>query len=121
MTDPFRHPLWALRLINNTDKHRRLNLLARRATMEFVDADRKPIFDTSPLPARIAERQEGDTYTVTFAIRPDYAKVDMYLLTTHKVAFDEPPELISDLVETITGINEFIDRRVLSTIKRLLP
>jgi hypothetical protein len=120
LTNPTWHPLFALNVLNNRDKHRRLNLLARRATIDFVDADGKPIFQTPPLPAHIAEGQEGDTYTVTLAIRPDYANVDMYLLTTYQVAFDEPPELIGDLVETLTGINQFIDSRVLPTVKALL-
>jgi hypothetical protein len=120
-TNPLRHPLWALSVLNNRDKHRRLNLLARSARLEFVDADGKPIFfQAPPLPTRIAESSKGDTYTVMLTVSPDHANMDMYLLTTYQVALHEPPELIGDLVETLTGINEFIDARVLPTIKALL-
>ena len=120
MTNPFQHPLWALARLNNRDKHRRLNLLARSAFVDFVDAAGEPLFPTRPFPHRIAERSEADTYTVTFNVLPDYPQVDMYLLTTQQVALHEPPELIGDLIETLRGINQFIDGHVLPTVKSLL-
>ena len=118
--NPTRHPLAALNVLSNRDKHRRLNLLARSVLLDFVHADGKPVFQTPPLPTRIAKGDEGDTQTVTLTVAPDYANVDMYLLAPQEVAFHEPPELIGELVETLTGINEFIDSRVLPTVKSLL-
>ncbi len=117
---PMAHPLWALSVLSNRDKHRRLNVLARRAAIEFVDGEGKPIFQGPPLDTRITERNEGNTYTVTLTIRPDYADVDMNLFAAHDVALHEPPELIGDLIETLTGINQFIDARVVPTVKTLL-
>lgn len=113
-TNPFNHPLWALRLLNNRDKHRRLNLLARSASVDFVDASGKPIFPTPPFPTRITKGDEGSAYVVTFRVTPasEYANMDMYLLAPQQVALDEPPELIGDLIETLAGINAFIDTRV---------
>jgi len=119
-TNPLAHPLAVLALLSNRDKHRRLNLLARSASVDFVDAGGKPIFQAPPIPTRIAERHKGDTYTVTFNVSSEYRGMDMYLLTTQQVALNEPPELIGDLIETLAGINQFIDGRVLPTVKALM-
>jgi hypothetical protein len=72
------------------------------------------------LTTRIDQRGEGDTYTVTFTVTPEYANMDMYLLTSYQVALHEPPELICDLVETLSGINQFIDSRVVPAVRTLL-
>ena len=45
------------------DKHRRLNLLVRRASIKFEDARGEPIYEGPAPTARIADRGEGDTYT----------------------------------------------------------
>ena len=120
--NPHRHPLWALSTLNNRDKHRRLNLLARNASVDFVDADGKRIFHGPASFTRIEERQERDAYTVILRATPDYRErdVDMYLIPAYKVALDEPPELIGELAETLTSINQFIDSRVLPTVNALL-
>ena len=66
---------------------------------------------------RVTDAYEGDTYTVSLATDKN---VDMYLLTTYDVALHEPPELIGTLLETLSGIHEFIDSRVLPTVETLL-
>ena len=114
------HPLFFLSELSNRDKHRRLNVLARRADWEFVDAEGKPIFDVSTVEGRVAESDKGGTYRVTLTVRPDHANVEMYLLSAYQISLDEPPQLIGDLVQTITRINQFVDNRVLPTVKSLL-
>jgi hypothetical protein len=116
-TDPTRHPLFALNLMSNRDKHRRLNLLAYAARFQFIDALGKPIFDGPPADGRIPDTYKGGTYTVSLA---RHADVDMYLLPTYDVALHEAPELIGNLIETLAGINEFIDSRVLPAVAALL-
>lgn len=37
-----------------------------------------------------------------------------------RVYLNEPPELIGSLIDTLTGINQFIDTRVETTVKRLM-
>jgi hypothetical protein len=118
-TNPDWHPLFALNTLNNRDKHRRLNLLARHASIESVDGRGKPLFHGIPIEQRITERDEGDAYTVTLSVLPDYANVDVYLLATYQVALDEFP-VISNLVPALEEINQFIDTRVLPTVKALL-
>ena len=69
-TDPFRHPLSHVQLLTNTDKHRRLNLIARGAAVNFVDARGEPIFEGPPARVgQIAEPDEGNAYTATLASR----------------------------------------------------
>jgi hypothetical protein len=46
--------------------------------------------------------------------------VDVYLLPTYEVRLNEPPQLFDDLPETVTAIEEFIDRGILPTVKALL-
>lgn len=120
MIDPSRHPLFQLQAMSNRDKHRRLNLLARNAGMTFVDAGGKPIFDGPPVvEVRIPEAQEGDTYSVTINAGSDLG-VDVYLVATYNVVLNEAPVLIKGLTETLTRINQFIDARVVPTVKRLM-
>jgi hypothetical protein len=118
-TDPDGHPLFQLQELSNRDKHRRLNLLVRNAGFQFVDADWQPVFDGPPVEARITETDERDAYTVALngAFEGD---VGMYLLPTYDVRLDEPPHLIGDLVDTLASINQFIDRRVMPVVRRLL-
>lgn len=120
--NPSWHPLFLLSELNNRDKHRRLNVLSRAVELEVVDANGKPIFQRGipPIQDRIPERRERDTYPVVFRVLPEYANMEMYLLSEFKVTLDEPPELISDLVQTLTRINEYIDREVFPTVKALL-
>ncbi len=117
--NPTQHPLFALRELSNRDKHRRLNLLVRRASITFVDSNRKPIYEGPAPTARIADRGEGDAYTASLAVREKLDR-DVYLLPAYDVALNEPPELVGDLIETLADINEFIDRRVLPAIEELL-
>lgn len=120
MTNPWRHPLFILQSLNNRDKHRRLNLLARNATVDFTDAQGKPIFDVPAPDARIVGPQEHDTYTVTLTGEFD---VDVYLIATHDIRFHEGQEtwaLFAQVLETLDGINQFIDGQVLTAIRTLL-
>jgi hypothetical protein len=118
-TDPFRHPLTAVQLLTNTDKHRRLNLLARGLAAGFIDAGGQPIYEGPAPHGRITEAHERDTYTVTLAVNEKF-NMDVYLRPAYDVRLDEPPELIGDLIETLAGVNEFIDRCVLPTVRTLL-
>ena len=67
-TNPLTHPLFRLRVLNNRDKHRRLNLLARNVSVLFVNAQREPIYEGGPVATRIAESYEGDTYTARLTV-----------------------------------------------------
>lgn len=82
--------------------------------------DGQPVFDVGPSfapRARIPDSGKGEAYAFTLSTELD---VDMYLLATYDIALPEPPELIGGLTETLTGFDEFIDSRVLPTIKALL-
>lgn len=118
-TNPVQHPLFALEVLSNRDKHRRLNLLVHRASLAFVDARRQPIFEGPPAQHRIAERDEGDTYTVTLAVSEE-RDMGVYLLPAYEVRLDEPPELVGNLIETLGHINQFIDSRILPAVRALL-
>lgn len=117
--DPMQHPLFALRQLSNRDKHRRLNLLVRRASIRFVDGKGKKIYDGPPPTARISDHGGGDVYTVSLVVRKKL-DVDVYLLPVYDVALNEPPELLGDLIPTLGKINDFIDRRVLPAVMALL-
>jgi hypothetical protein len=119
--DWFGHPLGVLAALSNRDKHRRLNLLAHRASIDFVDADGKPIFPHgTPVYTVIPEGDEGKTYTVLLDLSPWEAHMDVYLLAAHEIRLHEPPEVIGELVEKLPRITEFIDTRVLPAVRSLL-
>jgi hypothetical protein len=120
-TDWLGHPLGVLAALSNRDKHRRLNLLAHRASIQFIDADGQPLFQHgAPFYTVIPEGGEGETYTVLLGLPPNKAHMDVYLLASHEIRLDEPPQVIGELVETLTRIDEFIDGRVLPAVKSLL-
>ncbi|MDX6624222.1 MAG: hypothetical protein QOE75_2154 [Solirubrobacterales bacterium] len=118
-TDPPRHPLFALQVLSNRDKHRRLNLLAHRAKVEFVDADGRPLFRGPPAHGRIAGRQEAGEYIATLATNRKHDG-DVWLRHSYDVQLDEPPELVGDLIEALSSINQFIDARVVPSVTGLL-
>jgi len=91
------------------------------ASVEFVDAGGKPIYDipTPPLP-RITGRPEQDAYTVILNARTK-RDVDVYFIAAYDIRLDEAPALIGNLLDTLDGINQFIDARVLPTVIALLP
>jgi hypothetical protein len=60
---------------------------------------------------------EGDTYVVSLGLTPEKANMDVYLLASYEVTLNEPPEVIGELVEVLSGINQFIDIRVLPTVR----
>lgn len=121
VTDWVRHPLNVLTQLNNRDKHRRLNLLAERASIDWEYADGQPVFDAgTPFPTLVPERREGDTYTVFLEMTPDKAHMDVYLLATHEIRLHEPPEIIGEIVEVLASIDQFIDARVFPTVRALL-
>jgi hypothetical protein len=123
-TDPFRHPLKSLYELNNRDKHRSLNLIARAATIKFVDASGKPLFQDLDWPVRSSPSKGNEGHTpdvfLTLNVPPGHADVDVYLLATEEVAFHQPPELIGEVIETLAGIQQFIDSRVLPVVRSLL-
>jgi hypothetical protein len=118
--NPLAHPLFMLNLMSNRDKHRRLNLLAQVAEFRFVDVLGQPLFEGIAAHGRISEAREGETYTVLLSAEAREARKDMFLLPTYDVGLHEPPELIGNLIETLTGINQFIDRRVVPAVMSLL-
>jgi hypothetical protein len=122
MTNPFGHPLKALYELNNRDKHRSLNLIARAARFEFVDASGKPVFGGVPYFHRSppSEGNEGHTSDVLLTVPAGQPEMDVYLLATQEVAFHQPPELIGEVVQTLTGVQQFIDSRVVPTVRSLL-
>jgi hypothetical protein len=93
MTDPFRHPLRALYVLNNRDKHRSLNLIARAATIRFVDVDRKKLFQGLDFPLRSfpAEGDERHTPAVFLTVPAERTDVDAYLLATEQVSLHHHP------------------------------
>jgi hypothetical protein len=117
--NPMQHPLFLLRELSNRDKHRRLNLLVRRASIKFVDAGGKPIYEGPAPTARITDHDRGDTYTVSLAVKEEL-DTDVFILPTYDLVLNEPPELIGDLVQTLAEIKDFIDRRVLPVVTALL-
>lgn len=117
--DPTSHPLFALNVLSNRDKHRRLNVLAQRASVAFVDTSGEPIFPGPRLAYRVPQTDERDTYTLLLRANPKL-DVDVYFLPTYNVVVDEP-ELVRDPIEALVGINKFIDGQVLPTIRGLLP
>lgn len=119
MADPVGHPLAVLQALNNRDKHRRLNLLARNATIDFTDARRQPIFDGPPLDHRIAQSDEGGAYRIRLMARVT-RDIDVHILTSHDVVFGEPPELIENVVETLFAIDNFVELEVVPRVRRLL-
>jgi hypothetical protein len=118
-TDPHRHPLFALQALSNRDKHRRLNLLARGAAIDFRDARGNPLFDGPPVTTRVPGTDERDEQMVTLTVRYE-RDMDLYLLPTYDIRLHEPPELFGGLVDTLAGINAYVDGRVLPTVTRLL-
>jgi hypothetical protein len=122
MTDPFRHPLRSLYELNNRDKHRSLNLIARAATIRFVDVEGKKLFQGLDFPLRSfpAEGDERHTPDVFLTVPAESTDVDVYLLATEQVSFHHPPELIGEVTETLTGIQKFIDEWVAPTVRLLL-
>jgi hypothetical protein len=118
-SDPHRHPLWVLYTLSNRDKHRRLNLLIRGTPPELVNAAGEPIFQRAGPEMAIPQTYEGNTYTVTLTTH-DALDVDVYFLPTYNVRLREPPEAIGNLIETLTRINQCIDRWVLPTVRALL-
>jgi hypothetical protein len=117
--NPMQHPLFLLRELSNRDKHRRLNLLVRRASIKFVDAGGKPIYEGPAPTARITDRGKGNAYTVSLA-GGEERDMDVFILPMYDLALNEPPELIGDLIQTLAEINGFIDRRVLPVVTTLL-
>jgi len=78
-----------------------LNLLARNAAIDFVDADRQQIFDGPGIgiDARIAESYEGDTYSVSLAVNEKF-DVDVYLLPAFDIRLNDRPRLFGPVLET---------------------
>ncbi|MEA2377269.1 MAG: hypothetical protein QOD13_1176 [Thermoleophilaceae bacterium] len=117
-TNPVGHPLFVLNTLSNRDKHRGLNLLLNRASINFVDERGQPIFDGPAPDVRISEPDEGDTYAVRLTVR-EKRDVDVYLLPVYDIRLHESP-VFGEVVETLAGIDQFIDRGVLPVVRSLL-
>jgi hypothetical protein len=117
--DPTRHPLLVLRELSNRDKHRRLNLLVRRATIGFVDAKGAPIYEGPSPQGRITDDREGDFYTVSLGVQGK-RNGDLYVAPRYEVALDEPPELIGILIPALEEIESFVSGRVVPVVRGLL-
>ncbi len=109
--DPARHPLLALQVLSNRDKHRRLNLLAHRAALSFVDSRGRALFAGPTPTTHVAVTDEDDGYTVSLALGRD-RDTDVYVRPSYEVRLNEAPEVLGDLIETLAGINELIDTQV---------
>jgi hypothetical protein len=113
-TNPLQHPLLALHTLNNRDKHRRLNLLVHSAEIRFEDASGKQLFEGPPIKTRISESCE------TVTLNTQKRDADVYLRASYEIRLNEPPELLGNLLATLTSINKFIDSWVLPTVVELL-
>ena len=56
---------------------------------------------------------------MSLAVREEL-DADVHLVPAYGLALNEPPDLIGDLIETLTAINEYIDQRVLPVVRTLL-
>ncbi len=118
-TDPSRHPLFSLQVMSNRDKHRRLNLLAHRAELDFVDESGRRFFDGTQTHSMVISDKGGAGYDLTLAVQQDLGP-DVWLHHSYDVHLGEPPELVGDLIKTLSGINRFIDERVYPTVISLM-
>lgn len=117
-TNPMTHPLTTLKLLSNQDKHRRLNLLARNAQVEFTDPEGKPLYRVPTPDLPVAEANEG-TYAVLLNARRNLG-VDVFFKPAYDVRLNEPPELTGNLINRLEAIDRFIDVEVLPVIKGVL-
>lgn len=118
-SNPCEHPLFLLQTLNNRDKHRRLNVLARQADISFLTAEGQSLFHGQPSPVRITDSEERGGFTARLTVEDQYDG-DVLLASTYDVRFHEPPWLIGNLIDTLTEINRFIDARVLPAVRSLL-
>lgn len=117
--DPSRHPLFSLQVMTNRDKHRRLNLLAHRAEIDFVDGNGRRLFDGTPAHSQVVSDERGEGYDLRLTVKRDLGP-EVWLHHSYEVHLGEPPELIGDLIATLSGINRFIDERVRPTVVNLM-
>lgn len=118
-TNPALHPLFQLQQLSNRDKHRRLNLLARVAEIQFVDRSGAPFYPGPAHRVRVPEASESDDYTVSLAVSEDGHR-EMFLLATTAIHLDEPPELTGEAIQTLEAILSYLDASVAPTVKQLL-
>lgn len=106
-----------MRELSNRDKHRRLNLLARRANVRFLGDDGTPLYVSHAPTARIDE-SVSSSFTVFLA--RDQLEGGVYLEPSYEVVFDEPPVAIAAVVGTLEQIHAYVGQRVVPAIKALL-
>jgi hypothetical protein len=122
-SDPDEHPLTMLSALGNTDKHRRLNLVASRVDITFLDADGKALFVQPPPHGSISvpEGSTSNTQIVTLRVPSDKREADVYLRPAYEITFDESgPPFHRSVIEALRGIREFIDGQVARTVRLLL-
>jgi hypothetical protein len=113
MNDPDSHPLAHLQAINNTDKHRRLNRLACRVDVTFLDDSGVSMFGGSPHGTlKIQQDNMADAHIVR--LNTDRTDRRIFLRASCDVVFDEGPPLIhAPVLETLVGIRSFIDDEIM--------
>jgi hypothetical protein len=119
-TDPLRHPLAALHLLTNRDKHRRLNVLVRQARIQFVDRAGEQMYEGPPAHVgRINKPAESEQYTASLSVAQPFDR-DIYLRAEYGVRINEPPELFGEVATTVIEIDEFIGMTVVPVVRHLL-
>lgn len=68
---------------------------------------------------KVPEPDAGGDYTV-YPSKDQETSTKVFLVTKTSVHLDERPELVGDLLDTVLGILEFLDHKVVPTVKRLL-
>lgn len=117
-TNPALHPLHHLRLLSNRDKHRRLNLLAHVAAIEFVDQSGRPLYPGGAQRVKEPEADASGSYTVSLT-KEQESPEDISLTTKATIHLDEPPYLVGELIGTVKNILDYLDSEVVPTVKRL--
>jgi hypothetical protein len=118
-TNPALHPLSQLQQLSNRDKHRRLNLLARAAEIQFVDRSGAPFYPGPAHRVRVPEPSGTDDYTISLTVSEDSPR-ETFLVATTAIHLDEPPELTGEAIETLEAILGYLDASVAPTVRQLL-
>jgi hypothetical protein len=118
-TNPSQHSLFQLQQLSNRDKHRRLNLLARVADIQFVDSSGASFYPGAAHRVRVPVTSGSEEYTVILTVTEDDPR-EMSLVGTTAIHLHEPPELTGEAIETLERILSYLDTVVAPTVKQLL-
>jgi hypothetical protein len=113
--DPWDNPLALLYVLSKRDKHRRLNVTVKRASVDFVDVDGLPIDQPPPRISEWVMIGEGNAQATLSGLNPD---VDVYARIGFDVVFyEEGPLLGKGVVQTLEQIRDHI----WSLVPRFVP